>query len=90
MDAPYAHKRSFSISAPTAVRPSGLFGPLVAAASKLNRMVASVDIAVGRKTTIVPGLSDNAIARLAKGPHHEDAMRWNATAHQYGGTPIKS
>jgi hypothetical protein len=44
---------------------------------------------LGRKTTIVPGMSDRAIARASGGEHFEEAVRWSALAHKYGGTPIR-
>jgi hypothetical protein len=58
---------------------------LAALASKVTDAIHACNITLGRRTTIVPGLSDRTIARLSTGEHLEDKVRWNALAHQYGG-----
>jgi len=63
---------------------------IVGFAQQIGGAVASLHIGLGRKTTVVPGMSDRTFARLSSGQHLEDVMRWNALAHKYGGTRIRS
>lgn len=58
-------------------------------AQKIGGFFASMNVNLGRKRTIVPGMSDRAFARLSHGLHHDDVMLWNALAHTYGGTRIR-
>jgi hypothetical protein len=77
------------IPMPASMRTERLLVMLAATASRLSRALSSLNVALGRRTTIVPGMSDRAVARLSRGQHHEEIMRWNALAHQYGATRIR-
>ncbi len=86
MDTTCARNSTLRIPMPFAKRSES---PIASFAQKIRGIHAVLNANVARKPTYVPGMSDRAIARLANGQHYEDAMRWNALAHQYGGTRIR-
>ena len=63
--------------------------PIISMARRFGGIFAALNVILGRRTSVLPGASDRSVARLAAGEHHEDIIRWNALAHQYGGTRIK-
>ena len=90
MDTTYGQNNTLRIPMPATKQSDSPLRQVVAFAQKVGGAVSSLHINLGRKTTIVPGMSDKAFARLAGGEHYEDVMRWNALAHKYGGTRIKN
>lgn len=89
MDTTCCPNNTLRIPMPATTRTDSPLRPFVSFAQKIGGSVATLHVKLGRKTTIIPGLNDRAIVRLARGEHHEDVMRWNALAHQFGGTRIR-
>ena len=63
--------------------------PVIDIARKAGAIFAALDVRLGRRASVQPGMSDRSVARLAAGEHYEDVVRWNALAYQYGGTRLK-
>ena len=84
-DARYSQNDSGRNPKPQSRRFKSPLRSLTGVASRVTSIVSALNVALGRKTTIVPGMSDRAFARFSKGEHQEEVMRWNALAHQYGG-----
>jgi hypothetical protein len=88
MDTTCAQNSTLRIPMPASGRSARPTSLIASFAQKIGGVFCSLSINLGRKTTIVPGMSDKAIARLSKREHNKDimdVMRWNALAHQYGG-----
>ncbi len=54
-----------------------------AMARTIGGTFAAVNVRLGRRTRVTPGMSDRSVARLAGGECYEDLVRWNALAYQY-------
>ena len=90
MDTTFRQNSTLRIPMPATKRFDNPLRPIVAFAQQIGGALASLHIGLGRKKTIVPGMSDRTFARLSSGQHLEDVMRLNALAHKYGGTRIRS